>query len=113
MAYNLGIPVYKIEQEMPYTELLKWITYFRRRPVGYREDNRTYMLLRAQGIKESAENLFPTIRAVRNYEDSKIEAGKVMPQGKFLEKMLRAKNGDGSGWDLLTGGQNGKADNQP
>ena len=36
-----------------------------------------------------------------------------MPQGKFLEKMLRAKNGDGSGWDLLTGGQNGKADNQP
>ena len=30
-------------EEMPHEELLNWAMYFRKRPIGYREDQRTFM----------------------------------------------------------------------
>lgn len=82
---------------MPYTELLKWITFFSKRPVGWREDHRTYMLLSAQGVKEKAGNLFPSLKAINKAQEDLNQNG-ALPTGKFLEHMIRAKNGDGSGW---------------
>jgi len=62
------MPVYKIEQEMPYDELLGWMHYFEARPEGWREDQRTYLVLRALGLKEKAEKIFPTLDAIKKEE---------------------------------------------
>lgn len=81
---------------MPYTELLQWMSFFKNRPSGYRDDMRTYMLLKAQGIKANAEDLFPSIRAVKIYDEARQHATRAVPKGLFLEKMLSSVNGDGS-----------------
>lgn len=80
---------------MPYTEMVKWIEFFKRRPPGWREDQRAYMLLRAQGVKEKAENLFPTLKMLAVSKEESQVPDRAVPQGKFLELMKKAKGGDG------------------
>lgn len=89
------MPVYKIQEEMPYTEFLKWISFFKSRPVGWREDQRTYMLLAAQGVKEKPEKLFPSLQAIQDHIPAEVKS---LPKGNFLSKMLNAKDGDVSDW---------------
>jgi hypothetical protein len=83
---------------MPYTELLKWVNYFNTRPVGWREDQRTFLLLKANGFKGEGEDLFASLKQMKkNQLDAQTE-DRAIPKGKFLESMLKAVNGDGSGW---------------
>ena len=92
------MPVYVILEQMPYEELRKWITFFQERPTGWREDQRTYLLMKAFGFKGKASDIFPTLRAMEQQRQSKIQAGHAVPKGKFLENMLKAVGGDDSGW---------------
>jgi hypothetical protein len=80
---------------MPYTELMKWFEFFKRRPIGWREDQRAYLLLCAQGNKEKAENIFPSLKALRENIPDDIKA---LPKGKFLDMMLKATNESDSDW---------------
>jgi hypothetical protein len=91
---------------MPYTELLKWMEFFKKRPVGWRDDHRTYMLLKAQGLKEKPENVFASLRLIEQARIEKQENDKAMPKGKFLDMMLKAKGGDSSGWKPNPRGKN-------
>lgn len=100
------MPVYKIQNEMPYDELVKWVEFFKRRPVGWRDDQRTYLLLRSQGLKQNAEAIFPSLKLMAQQAEKKQIPDKAVPKGKFLDMMLKAKNGDGSHINL--GGSNGK-----
>jgi len=106
VAYELKMPVYTLKEEMPYTELLKWIEYFKRRPIGWRDDHRTYMLLRAQGLKEKPENVFASLKQIEKSRQEQQQNDKAVPKGKILELMLKAKNGDSSGWKPNWGGPN-------
>jgi hypothetical protein len=81
---------------MPYEELLKWVEFFNRRPVGWREDYRTYLFLRTQGVKESPENIFPSLKQLQKHESKRSEPDRAVPKGKFLDMLLKAKGGDGS-----------------
>jgi hypothetical protein len=63
------MPVYLIESEMPASEMHMWAKYFEARPIGWREDNRTSMLLNAQGVKSSAKEIFPTIAQLSKWEE--------------------------------------------
>jgi len=92
---------------MPYTELLNWISFFDRRPVGWREDQRTYLMLKTQGVKASAESLFHSLKRIKQVEEDKQVPDQATPKGKFLEMMLNAKNGDSSGWKPTKGNKNG------
>ena len=94
------MPVYVLLEQMPYTELVKWISFFKRRPIGWQDDQRTFMLLKAQGVKGSAETLFPTLKIIKeqNSQRGLQEPDRAVPKGSFLDKMLAAKNGDNSGW---------------
>jgi hypothetical protein len=89
------MPVYKVMEEMPHEELLNWAMYFRKRPIGYREDQRTFMLLQAQGYKGTAESLFPTLKLLKEGIPTEEQA---LPKGVFLAKMKAAVGGDGSDW---------------
>jgi hypothetical protein len=98
------MPVYQLENEMPYTEMVKWMEFFKRRPVGWREDQRTHMLMMAQGVKQKGEDLFPALRLIKNRAEAEKAKGNALPSGMFLERMLKAKGGDGSKWNLLNKG---------
>ena len=91
----LGMPVYKILDEMPQSELAGWGSYFRKRPYGWREDQRTAMLLQAQGYKGKPEELFQTLKQLKEGIPAEVKA---LPKGQFLDMMLKAKGGDDSGW---------------
>lgn len=80
---------------MPYEELIKWSAYFRKRPIGWREDQRTYLLLQAQGYKGKAEDVFVTLKQLKENIPAEIKA---LPKGQFLDMMMKAKGGDDSGW---------------
>lgn len=79
---------------MPYTELVKWVEYFKLRPVGWREDQRTYLTLRTQGVKANAEDIFPTLRLIKINEINSQKPDQAVPKGTFLEKLRNATRGD-------------------
>jgi hypothetical protein len=65
IAYELKLPVYVLLEEMPYNELRGWIEFFEKRPIGWREDNRTSMILQAFGVKEKPEKIFRSIEIIK------------------------------------------------
>lgn len=81
---------------MPYDELLGWFAYFKARPSGWQDDQRTYMLLQAQGVKERPEKLFPSIAAIKTaqYEvDEKVRlANSLITSGLFAKLQTTAKS---------------------
>lgn len=62
------MPVYKILQEMPASELQQWALFLEARPIGWREDNRVSMQLNAAGVKQTGPDIFPTLRALKDSE---------------------------------------------
>jgi len=82
---------------MPYTEFVKWIEFFRKRPIGWREDQRTYMFLRTQGVKEPAEKLFTSLSLIKKQEIDSQTPDQAVPKGVFLEKIRQAKSEDDTG----------------
>lgn len=94
---------------MPYTELLKWVDYFNKRPVGYQEDNRTFLLMKSFGATGNPEDYFTSLKLIKENEEKLAtkQAGRVMPSGMFLQKMLKAKGGDGHSvpWEKLKNGK--------
>jgi hypothetical protein len=95
------MPVYQLQEDMPYTEFLKWIEFFRRRPVGWRDDHRTSMIMNAFGVKEKGANLFPSLKVIADRANAEKAKGNALPTGKFLEMMRNAKGGDNSGWEMF------------
>jgi hypothetical protein len=80
---------------MPYTELLKWCSYFKKRPIGWREDQRTFLMLQAQGFKGKPEDVFATLKQMKDNTPVELSA---LPKGKFLEMMMKSSDKDDSGW---------------
>jgi hypothetical protein len=60
------MPVHRLADEMPYEEFLGWMNYFERRPLGWRDDDRTVKLLQVQGVKEKPWHLFSSLDAIYN-----------------------------------------------
>lgn len=96
----LGMPVYQIMDEMPYTELQGWFKYLRVRPYGWRDDYRAWSIMSSvsmNGGKQKPEEVFESLKAVFDHQRSKklkLAEGAV-PQGVFLQSLLTAKGGDG------------------
>ena len=95
------MPVYKLI-EMPYEELLGWFAYFEARPVGWREDERAFKLLQAQGVKAKPEQVFVSLAQLKQHTEKHKEAlvrdGMVesssLKRSMLFSKMLAAKGGD-------------------
>lgn len=80
---------------MPYEELLGWFNYFEQRPLDWRDDDRTAKLLQAQGVKEKAVRLFPSLDAIYNRKSSKEGFDVSSFKGSLMfSKILSAKKGD-------------------
>jgi len=75
-----------------------WFDYFERRPYDWRDDDRTYKLLQAQGAKEGPEKYFVSLHRIYKPDSVQTEDGKLSAsslKGSFIfQKMLSAKGGD-------------------
>lgn len=90
------MPVYKLIEEMPYEELQCWFEYFEKRPIGWREDDRTYKLLQAQGVKAKGTEIFRSLAIIFN-QSSKIENGQIGENFKsslMYQKLIESISGD-------------------
>jgi len=74
--------------DMPYEEFLGWFKFFKLRPVGWQEDNRTALLLSAQGVKKKPTEIFPSLAALYKGSGSK----SIDPN--FIKMLQKAKGGD-------------------
>lgn len=94
IAFHLHIPVYKLLQEMPHDELLCWIMYLEQRPIGWRDDDRTFKLLQAQGYKGKPGSVFTSLAKVYENQKPTEDNIKGLKSSAFFEKLLSAKGGD-------------------
>jgi len=62
---------------MPYTEYLGWIAYFEKRPIDWRDDYRTYLLMSQQGLKKSPGEVFSSLKTVFAAQDGTNEDGSI------------------------------------
>ena len=79
---------------MSYEELLGWYDYFEKRPVGWREDDRTSKLLQAQGVKEKPWKLFPSLERIFKKGRHADEDGAGIRASAFFKQMMNAVGGD-------------------
>ena len=103
IAFALHQPLSTV-LDMPHDELQGWIAYFNESPLGWREDDRTFKLLQAQGYKGAPDALFPSLRkrAEEPLEDGQISV-RNLTQSSFFSKMLGAQGGDKIEYDKDTG----------
>lgn len=96
MAYNLGHTIAEI-RDMPYTDLQGWIEYFKRRPPGWREDDRIVKLLQIQGFKGRGEEVFNSLAQMRKQHEEMLNSGKGgvvsagLLQSAFFQRLAKAK----------------------
>jgi hypothetical protein len=77
---------------MSYEEILGWFNYFKRRPVGWREDNRTAISIQATGAEIVPEQAFSSLASLKKYSESD---KKLKLKGSVMfVNMLSAKGGD-------------------
>jgi len=97
IAHTVGMPVYKLLDEMPHEELLKWIEYFNKRPIGWREDDRTYKIMASFGTKEKPWNLFESLAKLREQSEQKEASqniAKSFTGSQLFQKIRGAKGGE-------------------
>ena len=95
------MPLYKLREEMPYDEFIGWSEYFSKRPVGWREDSRTSMIMRSFGVKAAPSEIFPSLKMMKDAEEQAPDRlGETLKKSVFFQKMLKSTGGDKIG-DLL------------
>lgn len=93
LAFLLRTPVYKILEEMPFDEMIKWHEYLQVRPYGWREDRRTALTMSALGATVDINQTFPTLANLgRNVSET--TTVKSLANSKFFDFMLNSSNGD-------------------
>jgi hypothetical protein len=92
------MPVYKILDEMPYEELQCWFSYLDRRPVDWRDDDRTFKFLQTQGYKGKPWEVFVSLSSIYKPAQSKKDDKHLdienLKNSLFFQKMLSARKGD-------------------
>jgi len=89
----LGTPVYKLRDEMPYDEYAQWMTFFEKRPVGWREDQRTSFILNALGVKQKGTEIFSSLKTM-HANSAEPDIAQSLKKSSFFQKMLGAVGGD-------------------
>jgi flavodoxin len=77
---------------MPYDELLCWLSYLERRPIEWRDDDRTYKQLQAWGFKGKPSSVFGSLKAI--YEKRSKQDPLNLRGSAFFQQLLSAKGGD-------------------
>jgi hypothetical protein len=76
---------------MPYEELQGWYAYLEKRPIGWREDLRTYTILQAQGVTAHPWKIYDSLKVIFNKHNPVTDS---LIGSKVLTLLSMAKNGD-------------------
>jgi hypothetical protein len=90
LAYQLGLDIRQVE-DMDYTVFIKWLAYFEKRPVGWRDDLRAYHLLQAQGVKERPWKIFDSLKPIFKKDGSHLDT---LLDSNIMKLMIHAKGGE-------------------
>jgi hypothetical protein len=104
IAYHLKLPLYELYEKMTYEELLGWFNYFERRPVDWRDDDRTVKLLQVQGADGKPWQYFTSLDAIYNYKADKEATFNV---NSFKRSGLFQKLASAGGGENIFGGSDG------
>lgn len=74
LAYHLKMPVYQLENEMPYTEYQRWFQYFEARPPGWRADNAAATVAMSNGVKVKPDQMFSSLAQMKKWERTRTDA---------------------------------------
>ena len=90
------MPIHRLVDEMPYEELLGWMNYFERRPVGWRDDDRVFKILQTQGVKGKPWSHFPSLKPIYSPPVTNEASNGLMnlKNSVLYHKMLSATGGD-------------------
>jgi hypothetical protein len=89
------MPVYKLLDEMPYSEFEGWFSFLDTQPIGWRDDMRFSVILQALGMKAKPEEVFDSIRKLKEGQ-KKIEKGPLgrsFIKSQMYNRMLQASGG--------------------
>jgi hypothetical protein len=78
---------------LPYDEFLGWFDYFSRKPIGWREDNRTYLTILSTGAKVNPGQLFPSLKAIQK-SARKPSQWESLKGSVFFQHIMNSVNGD-------------------
>jgi hypothetical protein len=102
IAFHLRMSIGQL-LDLPYEELLGWMNYLERRPVDWRDDDRTFKLLQVQGYKGRPDQVFSSLAAINNQAEVQKEPGmidfKSFKGSLMFSKMLQAQGGDKLNYD--------------
>jgi hypothetical protein len=101
LAERKNMIVSEMIERMSYSEMLGWIEYYRMRPVGWREDLRTSLLMQQQGMKEKPQNIFPSLKAIQeSREEIPTEArlAQTLKSSGLLFRLQQAAANNGVQW---------------
>jgi hypothetical protein len=91
------MPLYQLYEEMTYEELLGWLNYFERRPVGWRSDDAAAKMLQAQGVDRKPWELFSSLDPIYNPQDKPEEGAfnvSAFKRSGLFGKLLQATGGE-------------------
>ena len=95
LAFHLRMPVYKLLEEMPYTELKGWGTYFKKYPVGWREDRRAAVIAQSMGAKFDTNFVFSTLAVIEATNSNNVALlGESLKKSPWMALIESAKGGD-------------------
>jgi hypothetical protein len=81
-------------EEMPYDELLGWISYFERKPLEWRDDLRAAYIIKALGEKRSPQEIFPSLGVLFSVPKAVTPLAQKLVGSSLLQKMLLSTGGD-------------------
>lgn len=79
---------------MPYEEFMAWMIYFEKRPVGWREDDRTFKSMQIHGDKRKPWEVFSSLNLIYHPVSDKPDMIASLKRSPLFERMLGAKHGD-------------------
>lgn len=79
---------------MPHAEFTNWMRYLNNRPVGWRDDQRAFLQMKAQGVKGKPTDFFPSLKPIYDQQSAADGVNAPMPSGKFLAMLNQATGGD-------------------
>jgi hypothetical protein len=79
---------------MDYEEFTGWCAYFSLRPVGWRDDSRTHMLMSTWGLKEPGHKIFTSLETMRQGNQERTTHFQNLKNSMFFQMLLGAKGGD-------------------
>jgi hypothetical protein len=88
------MPVYILQEEMPYEEFCKWMRYFELRPPEWRAADRAFKLVQTQGFKGKPWEIFRDLLPIYNPPNRDGFNVQAFKSSYLFHKLLSAQGGD-------------------